>query len=77
MPDQHPAGFAGYLASGRVVSPPSLVIHLPSIGFGMGALIDWFPYDLPAGRYRLMIRRIGGARARGTYDLSISGVSSS
>ena len=43
----------------------------------MGALIDWFPYDLPAGRYRLMIRRIGGARARGTYDLSISGVSSS
>ena len=47
------------------------------MGFDMGALIDWFPYALPAGRYRLMIRRVGAAPARGTYDISIAGVSSS
>jgi hypothetical protein len=67
MPDLHAPGFAGYAAVGVALW------HLPYIGVGEGALTDWFPYALPAGTYRLMLRQIGDAQSAGTYDLWVAG----
>ena len=69
MPDHHSSGFAGYAA----VDLPGFW-HLPVILAGEGALTDWFPYALPAGSYRLMIRQVGETQTPGTYDLWVAGV---
>ena len=68
VPVHHPAAFAGYVLAGAGLW------HLPNITAGEGALAGWFPYALPAGSYRLMVRRVGAAQAVGTYDLWLAGV---
>jgi len=68
MPDQHAPGFAGYAAV------DTSLWHMPAIGAGEAALKDWFPYALPAGSYRVMMRQVGGRQSGGTYDIRVAGV---
>jgi hypothetical protein len=68
MPARHASGFVGYAAVGAGLW------HLPMIGAHEGALADWFPYALPVGNYRLLIRQIAGGQGPGSYDLWVAGV---
>ena len=69
LPVPGPPSFAGYsLGSGG----PTWV--LPSIPGGGGAIAGWFPYQLPAGGYRLLVRETRGGGSGGSYYLNVAGV---
>lgn len=68
MPDQHAPGFTGYAA----VDVP--LWNLPLMRADEGALTEWFPYELPAGDYRVMMRQVGGRQSGGTYVIWVAGV---
>jgi len=68
LPVPHPTSFAGYglTAAG--------LWFLPMIRQGEGAIAGWFPYALPAGSYRLLVRETSGGGSGGSYDLNVAGV---
>jgi hypothetical protein len=68
QPVPQPTSFAGYGLTG------ASLWHLPNIRQGEGALAGWFPYVLPAGSYRLLVRETSGGGYGGSYDLNVAGV---
>lgn len=68
LPVPHPSSFAGYSLTS------ASLWHLPAIRLGEGALAGWFPYALPAGSYRLLVRETSGGGSGGSYDLAVAGV---
>ncbi len=68
VPLPPPASFAGYRLT------DAGLWHLPLIRQGEGAIAGWFPYALPAGSYRLLVRETSGGGSGGSYDLNVAGV---
>ena len=68
LPVPHASSFAGYGLTG------ASLWYLPMIRQGEGALAGWFPYALPAGSYRLLVRESSGGGSGGYYDLNVAGV---
>jgi hypothetical protein len=69
MPQDHGPGFTGYPCV-----PSGQVIYGPMLRADQSEVIDWCPFDLPAGNYRVMLKQTGGSKQGGTYDLGISQV---
>ena len=68
LPVPRPASFAGYSLTGAGLW------SLPMIRQGEGAIAGWFPFALPAGTYRLLVRETSGGGSGGSYDLNVAGV---
>jgi len=68
LPSPDPSSSAGYRLSS------ASLWHLPMIRQGEGAIAGWFPYALPAGSYRLLVRETSGGGSGGSYDLYVAGV---
>ena len=67
LPMPRPASFAGYGLTGAGLW------NLPMIRQGEGAIAGWFPFSLPAGTYRLLVRETSGGGSGGSYDLNVAG----
>jgi hypothetical protein len=67
LPVPRPASFAGYSLTGAALW------NLPMIRQGEGAVAGWFPFALPAGTYRLLVRQTSGGGSGGSYDLNVAG----
>ena len=68
-PVPKPASFEGYsLASANLW-------FLPKASQNEAAVDGWFPYALPAGRYRLVVRQTSGGGSLVSFDeLDVAGV---
>ena len=68
LPVPDASSFAGYRLSS------ASLWRLPMIRQGEGAITGWFPFALPAGSYRLLVRETSGGGRGGSYDLNVAGV---
>jgi len=68
LPVPRPASFAGYRLTW------ASLWFLPAIMQGEGAIAGWFPFALPAGSYRLLVRETSGGGSAGSYDLNVAGI---
>ena len=67
LPVPRPASVAGYSLTGAALW------NMPMIRQGEGAIAGWFPFALPAGTYRLLVRETSGDGSGGSYDLNVAG----